>query len=133
MTPVDFNVKLESLLERTENYRKPIEFAGDFNYNLINYNKHEGTTQFLDTLHHHNFIPHIVLPTRLTTKSSTLIDNIFLNSLDHTCLSDNLSVSISDHLPQYLLLNNFFANKSAPPQKKKNMETRLPKFFRRRI
>ena len=51
---------------------------GDFNVNLINYYKNRGTYE-LEQLFNHNFTPQITLPTRITEKTATLIDNIFVN------------------------------------------------------
>ena len=53
---------------------------GDFNINLINYNKKRGTYNFLELFFNHNFTPQITLPTRVTEKSATLTDNIFGNN-----------------------------------------------------
>ena len=50
-------------------------------------------------------VPLITLPTRITDRSSTLIDNIFSNHLDvRNTISGNFTISISDHLPQFLLI-----------------------------
>ena len=47
-------------------------------------------------------MPHITLPTRITSTSRTLIDNIFSNNLNFVhAVSGNLTVSISD--PQFLV------------------------------
>ena len=47
----------------------------------------------------------ITLPTRITSSSKTLIDNIFSNSLNFPGkISGNFTVSISDHLPQFLII-----------------------------
>ena len=47
----------------------------------------------------------ITLPTRVTGKSNTLIDNIFLPVNNFFRKSGNLTIGISDHLPQFLFLN----------------------------
>ena len=52
------------------------------------------------------FIPQIILPTRITSRSKTLIDNIFSNCFDSSFVSGNITTSISDHLPQFLLIPN---------------------------
>ena len=44
---------------------------------------------------------------RVTEKSKTLIDNIFFNSLEFTTISGNISHSISDHLIQFVILEDF--------------------------
>ena len=44
-------------------------------------------------------------PTRVTTKSSTLIDNIFTNILDHKISPGILYNDITDHFPIFQILN----------------------------
>ena len=79
----------------------------DFNVNVINYNKKRGTYNFLELLFNHNFTPQITLPTRVTEKSATLIDNNFVNNPSFKYISGNITTSISDHLPQFIILENF--------------------------
>ena len=45
----------------------------DFNINLLNYNVHPRTNEFLDSLSSHYFLLHILQPSRVTTISKTLI------------------------------------------------------------
>ena len=59
-----------------------------------------------------NYSPYILQPTRL--KSKSLIDNIFFNSLKYNSHSGNLLVQISDHLIQYLVLENFYRPTKIP-------------------
>ena len=47
--------------------------------------------------------PQITVPTRLTVRSKTLIDNIFTNSVEENTISGNLRCCISDHLAQFLI------------------------------
>jgi len=102
------NNYLEPLLQKAININKPVILAGDFNVNLLKYGTHSDTNDFVDTLHTIYFSPQILTPTRLTSQSSTLIDNIFLNTHNFITFSGNLTTSISDHLPQYLFIDNFF-------------------------
>ena len=87
---------------------KTIFFLGDFNINLLNYNIHPPTNEFLDSLSSHYFLPHILQPSRVTTHSKTLIDNIFSNMAVPNIIPGNLAASISDHLPQFLVAPNIF-------------------------
>ena len=57
---------------------KQVFFLGDF-VNLLNYNDHQLSNEFLDHLASHPFIPYFLQPTKLTSDSKTLIDNIFFN------------------------------------------------------
>ena len=49
-------------------------------------------------------MPSILQPTRRTSHSNTLIDNIFSNVIDPVKISGNLNATSSDHLPQFLCL-----------------------------
>ena len=90
---------------------------GDFNLNLMNYQSHNLTGEFLDMMYSNTFFPLITRPTRITSHSATLIDNISQNSLETNLLSSLLFTDISDHLP------NLFYDYS------KNNEDRKSFFF----
>ena len=52
-------------------------YVGDFNLNLLQYNHHVTTLEFIDNVFSHAFCPLISQPTRRTSYSATLIDKIF--------------------------------------------------------
>ena len=76
----------------------------------MNYNEHNRTNEFLDSLASNSFIPLILQPTRITSHSNTLIDNIISNVIDPDIISGNLTTTISDHLPQFTKIPNTFGN-----------------------
>ena len=92
--------------------RKQVFLLGDFNINLLNYNDHQPTNDFLDSLASNSFIPYILHPTRITSHSKTLIDNIFSNYISHEIISGNITATISDHLPQFSFVRNMLSNPS---------------------
>ena len=49
------------------------------------------------------FVPLIVRPTRLTSYSASLIDNIFTNSFCNNVVSGLLFTDVSDHLPIFAI------------------------------
>jgi hypothetical protein len=51
-----------------------------------------------------SFMPLITLPTRVVKKSKTLIDNIFYNQFSSEIISGNITVGISDHMPQFSII-----------------------------
>ena len=76
MELTDFNCcYLNKLLGNTSKEQKSIFLLGDFNVNLLNNNEYNQTNKFLDSLASNSFIP--LQPTRITSHSNTLIDNIF--------------------------------------------------------
>ena len=59
------------------------------------------------------FQPHIVQSTHfLPSGKSTLIDNIFINSLEYECTSGNLIPHITDHLPNLTFLLKKFSSQN---------------------
>ena len=87
----------------------------------MNYNVPNPTTEFLDSLASNSFFPYILEPTRITSHSKTLIDNIFTNITLPDSISGNLTATISDHLPQFLIVANIFFH---PPSHKSNIYER---------
>ena len=62
---------------------------------------HHAQLKNLLTLFSHAFIPLISNPTRLTSYSATLIDNIFTNNLSQNVLNGIVVNDLSDHLPVF--------------------------------
>ena len=107
----DFNKNfLNKLPEKVSKEQKSVYFWGDFNVNLLNYNVHTPTNEFLDSLASNSVIPYILQPTRTTDHSETLIDNIFSNVKTADVISSNLTATISSHLPQIMIVPNVFVN-----------------------
>ena len=98
---------LQNLLNKIQTEKKFSVLAGDFNLNLIKYSQTTGISQFLEIILSHNFMPQITLPTRVTGRTATLIDNILINSYENKCTSGNITTSVSDHLSQFLIIENF--------------------------
>lgn len=99
-----FNENLEKCLKIITKERRPCFLMGDFNINLLKQNIHSPTKHFIDTLLTHGFFPLINKPTRITTDSITLIDNILTNVHDIQAKSGIWIVDISDHLPVFTIL-----------------------------
>ena len=111
---------LNELLHKLSSEKKSVILLGDFNVDLMIYDNHDSTNEFLDSLSSYLFLPHITQPTRIRDSSKT-IDNIFSNTLIEKPISDNLTATISDHLPQFIILPNIFSN---PPSNKSNIYER---------
>ena len=75
----------------------------------------------MDSLASNSFLPYTLQPARITSHSKTLIDNILTNITLPDSISGNLTATISDHLPQFLIVPNIFSN---PPSNKSNIYER---------
>lgn len=70
-------------------------------YLVSNTNKHQDTDDFLNIMYTMSFYPSITKPSRITSSSATLIDNIFTNDAQYSCTNGLLICDISDHLPVF--------------------------------
>ena len=96
-----FNEKIRSILEKISNEGKVCYLAADFNINILNRDSHRPTSDFLELMYSHSFIPLITKPTRITAHTATLIDNVFTNNINASQQQypGILYSDISDHLP----------------------------------
>ena len=74
--------------------------------NLLKYESHPETNDFINLMVSHYLLPHILHPTRVTDHSATIIDNIFSNNVESDTVSGNILSQISDHFPQFLIMKN---------------------------
>ena len=84
---------------------KLILMMGDFNIYLLNYESHSDTNEFSNNITSYYLLPYILHPTRVTDHSATVIDNIFSNNTEYDTFSGNILTNISDHFPQFLVIN----------------------------
>lgn len=95
-----FNDCLQEILDTIKKENKLLYLMGDFNVNLLETNCHLPSSEFLDLLYSYSLFPLMTRPTRITSSSSTLIDNIYLNDISAmNTLNGILFTGISDHLP----------------------------------
>ena len=84
--------------------KKDIYIAGDFNFDLLNASTHCASSEFFDIMTSNFLMPSIIIPTKINRSKNTLIDNIFTNQINPNIISGNLSASISDHLPSFVIV-----------------------------
>ena len=108
-----------SILENIQNDRVhskcDIQIIGDFNINILNFETHSQTNDYINSLISRSFIPLITLPTRINNQSATLIDHIWSNKICRQYSAGILINSLSDHFPVF-----FFEDKKQT--KHKNLE-----------
>lgn len=84
----------------------------DWNLDLMKHHCHDLTGQFLDTMLSRSFVPFITHPTRITSNTATLIDNIFTNDIENCAASGLFVTDISDHLPISCLSSKSLSNQT---------------------
>ena len=105
-----------NLLTKITKSKKVYALLGDFNIDLSKYGSHHDTECFYDLISANGFRPLILQPTRVTSSSATLIDNIFINNLECFSKGGNITASISDHFLQFSQIDIFdkVKNKNTP-------------------
>ena len=71
---------ITTITEIVKRMNKPCYLMGDTNIDLMKYESHSKTSQYLDLLFTNSFIPLINRPTRITDHTATLIDHIYTNN-----------------------------------------------------
>ena len=109
----DFNICcLSKLLENISKEQISVFLLGDFNVDLLNFNEHNQTNEFLDSLTSSSFLPLILQIIRTSSHSNTIID-IFSNFMD----LDIILGTICDHLPEFAIIPKMFSNISGNKSK----------------
>ena len=89
----------------------------DFNINLLKYNTHSASSDFLYAMYDNFFLPYISAPSRVTLHSKSPIDSIFSNMIEDDSNSGNLAIAISDHYGQFVVMKNLSNKKTLQIQK----------------
>ena len=109
----DFNICcLSKLLENISKEQISVFLLGDFNVDLLNFNEHNQTNEFLDSLTSSSFLPLILQLIRTSSHSNTIMD-IFSNFMD----LDIILGTICDHLPEFAIIPKMFSNISGNKSK----------------
>ena len=89
----------------------------DHNLDLLKADRHRPTQSFLESIYEVGMIPMITKPTRISTSTATLIDNILVDRKLANISSSGIFIdNASDHLPCYTLLTGI------NPSRKKQLE-----------
>jgi Endonuclease-reverse transcriptase len=96
----EFNSDLDLILTMIKIKKDQLLIVtGDFNLDLLTTGTNQLVSTFVNNMSVHSLFPCIHSPTRITTGSSTLLDNIFSNNLNQEFKSAIIYSDISDHFP----------------------------------
>ena len=105
-----FITELEQLLRSVDKKRNELVLAGDINLDLLKYETHLPTANYIDVAIHHKLLPRIVRPTRIKKQSATLIDHILTKDSGISIVSGIIDTEIAgtsgftDHFPTFTIL-----------------------------
>ncbi len=113
-----FSVTLYDIMDIINNENKMATIIGDFNVDLLKYNTHEKTNEYVDNIFTRGFIPQITKPTRISSNSATLIDHIYSNLISSS-ISGIIVTDVADHFGIYHITSQ------------RNKEPKQPKLTKR--
>ena len=94
------------LLNKISLEKKEVILLGENNINLLNCDSDKNTSEFLELMLSYSFLPRIIKPTRITPRTNTLIENIFVNGFQSNIIAGNITTDISDHLTQFISIRH---------------------------
>ena len=119
---VEIHSSILSKISKNKNYSKcSIEICGDFNIDLLQFQHHEQTNDFLELSLSFGLLPVITKPTRITPNTSTLIDHIWVKDKSELHTSGVILSHISDHYPTFYVHNDHKVKQKAQPFKTRQM------------
>ena len=100
----EFNRHMTEILDKMKSENKMVACIGDYNIPLMNIDSHGPSQEFSEMVYSYSMYPCIIKPTRVTTKSASLIDNISCNNMpDSSLFTGILYTDISDHFPIFYI------------------------------
>ena len=103
---------------------KHIIFAGDFNIDLLNYEKDIFSQKLTDIMANHGFLQTVSRPTRITDHSATLIDHVYSNISEYITSTNIVTLDLSDHLA--VVTNLVLSSNSASSSERLTKRTKTP-------
>ena len=76
----NFNDHFQVTLSNLAKENKLIAIMCDFNIDLLKYENHTPSNDFVNMMFSYHFQPSVLHPTHITDSSSTIIDNIYINN-----------------------------------------------------
>ena len=126
-----FTTTLHDIMNKINTERKHGIVMGDMNIDLLKFDIHNKTNDYLEALFSLGFSPVITLPTRLSQHSATLIDHIYTNRTSSTN-SGVIITDVADHFGIFYITkeNKFMSNHSnATKQVRHLSQSNLDKFI----
>ena len=120
----EFVENLKPTLNKIKNRNKHIIICGDFNYDLLKYEHNIYINEFLNTMSSNFLQQCLTKPTRIVKYNRpSLVDNTFVNIYDKEIHSGNIIDKITDHLPNFVIIENMINKLQKQNFKITNMKT----------
>ena len=86
-------------------YSVKLVLMADLNIDLLKFDTCQLTQVYVNMLSSYFILSQFIQPTRITHHTATIIDNIFISCTDQSKISGKVVHDITDHLPNFFILN----------------------------
>ena len=86
---------------------------GDMNIDLLKYQSHTNTCNYLDNIFSHGYLPTITKPTRVTPSTATLIDHCYTNDIVNNGSSGIIINDVADHFGTFYISSSNIEHKTS--------------------
>ena len=122
----EFMPLYEKTITALQNKKAHFFLLGDFNFDLLKFNKDPASTNFVNSTFEKGCIPVITKPTRIGPSSASCIDNIITNKVNQKFCSGFIVEDVSDHFPVFY---SFRSNEPVTNKLKTPHEYKLKRNF----
>ena len=111
-----FIQELALVLQSLDHTNSDVVIAGDMNIDLLKINDRAIFSEYFDMILASGFFPSITLPTRITNRSATLIDNFLckFTKRSSSTFAGVLLSALSDHFPYFVSLDDTRTKEHSP-------------------
>ena len=120
-----YSSNMEHIMDTIQRENKQCMIMGDMNIDLLKFETHLRTNEYLDSIFANGFLPLISKPTRVTTSSATLIDHMYTNDITsshHSGIIIN-DVHLADHFGTFCIFQGKLKKSKGSKIKKKILQT----------
>ena len=115
-----FTSNLEYIMDTANHENKHCVIMGDMNVDLIKFETHTKTSEYLDGIFAHDFLPVITKPTRVGSSSATLIDHMYINHITSSYHSGIIINDVADHFGTFCIFNNIKGKQNDKPTNRRS-------------
>ena len=121
---------LFDIIDIITNEKNRCMLMGDCNIDLLKYNSHDKTTEYVDNVYSRGIMSLIHYPTRVTHSTATLLDHIYTNNVSSNSKSGIIATDVADHFGTFHVIPRKSINYSNVPAEKRIYSDRNINWFK---
>ena len=125
-----FSYTMHSIMDTIQHENKLSIIMGDINIDLLKCDSHIKTSEYIDNLFTHGYLPVITKPTRISSSTATLIDHIYTNDITSSHHSGIIVTDVADHFGTFLITQHKHKHHYSPNIKVRSFSQANIQYFK---